>query len=50
MKNVVLNEFIRERIKENQKLFTKKEMRIIENNEMVIEKIYLLGAINFNKI
>ena len=42
MKNVVLNEFIRERIKENQKLFTKKEMRIIENNEMVIEKIYLL--------
>ncbi len=53
-KNVVLNEsierFILERIKENKELFTDKELEFIRDNTIITKKIYLLGAINFNKI
>lgn len=56
MKDVVLEEqnsiekFILERIEENKELFTQKEMEIIKSNKIIIKKIYLLGAINFNEI
>lgn len=44
MKEVVLNEFIKERIKENEVLFNKQECDIINNNRNLIKKIYILGV------
>lgn len=44
MKDVVLNEFIKERIKENEVLFNKQECDIINNNRNLIKKIYILGV------
>ena len=46
MKDVVLDEFIKERIKENKELFKKEELEYIENNKECINKIYLLGFLN----
>ena len=46
MKDVVLNEFIKERIEENKELFTKDEIQCIINNNECINKIYVLGFIN----
>ena len=44
MKEVVLNEFIKERIKENEVLFYKPVCDIINNNRNLIKKIYILGV------
>lgn len=48
-KNVV-EEIVKERIKENEKLFTKKELKFINNNFNLIKKIYLIGVINSKEI
>lgn len=45
-----MNEFIRERIKENDNLFTKEESTIIESNFTLMKKIYLLGFINASNL
>ena len=39
-------EIVRERIKENEELFSKEELQIIEKNSLLIEKIYLLGVLD----
>jgi len=46
MKEVMLKDFIRERIEENSNLFTAKEIEYINVNRECINKIYLLGFIN----
>lgn len=52
MKDVVENEvinfdeIINERVAENTKLFSKKEIDIITNNKSLVEKIYLLGTLD----
>lgn len=44
VKNVTLNNFIKERIKDNEVLFNKQEYDIINNNSDLIKKIYILGV------
>lgn len=39
-------EIVRERIKENQELFSNEEQKCIENNFTLIKKIYILGLVN----
>lgn len=41
-----IKEFVRKRINENKHLFEKEELKVIENNENLIEKIYLLGVMD----
>lgn len=41
-----LSEFVYERMKENQNLFTKKEWAIIKANQELVKKVYMIGAIN----
>lgn len=48
-KDVVLNEIIKERIKENEKMFKEDEINTIKTNTDLISKIYLLGFLD-NKI
>ena len=48
-KDVVLNKkinvesFVSERLKENKDLFTEEELKIIKGNNLLAEKIYILG-------
>lgn len=53
MKDIILNEmekesdlqnFIKERIEENRKLFTTEELHLINENYNLIKKIYILAA------
>ena len=53
MKDIILNEmekesdlqnFIKERIEENRKLFTTEELHLIKENYNLIKKIYILAA------
>ncbi len=46
MKNVTLDRFIEDRIKENEKLFTKEELEDMSHNKGYVKKIYLLGLIH----
>ena len=48
MKKEVLNveKFIKQRIEENELLFSKKEIKHIKQEFNIIKKIYLLGFIN----
>lgn len=46
MKKITLDKFVEKRVKENKKLFTKKEWKIIKSNPKIVKKIYLLGFIN----
>ncbi len=46
MKSISLEDFIKERIQENKKLFTREEMEFMKNNKECLHKVYLLGAIN----
>lgn len=41
-----LEEIVKERIKENEKLFSKEELEIINNSIKVIKKIYLLAFLD----
>ncbi len=39
-------EIVKERIRENEGLFSEKELEFIEKNDAVIKKVYILGAID----
>lgn len=41
---------IKERIEENEELFTEDELEIVEENFSVIKKVYLIGLINAKEI
>lgn len=41
-----LEEIVKERIKENKKLFSKEELEIINNSIKVVKKIYLLAFLD----
>lgn len=42
----IIEEILKERIKENEKLFNKKELKIVKENKNIIEKIYLIGILD----
>lgn len=41
-----IEEIVKERILDNKKIFTDKELKIIDENFTIIKKIYLLGSID----
>lgn len=48
MENLIMKieKIFEERVEENRKLFTEKDMLTINNNKDIMKKIYLLGLIN----
>lgn len=50
MEKEILEEIVKERVKENEKLFTEEELKFIKDNGKLIKKIYLLGLINGKNI
>lgn len=46
MKHVTLDHFIKERIKENEKLFSEEDFKYMKKNQECIKKIYLIGFTN----
>lgn len=46
MKDVTLDSFIEDRMKENGRLFTIGELECIRNNKECVKKIYMLGFIH----
>lgn len=50
--NKIINyeRIIEERLKDNIKLFNKKEIDIIKSNKDLVEKIYLLGILDCKKL
>ena len=49
-KKQTLEDFLTKRITENVKLFTQKQLDLINNNNSLIKKIYILGATNMLEI
>lgn len=45
-----LNEFVQKRVEENEKLFTKDELKLIRDNKTIFKKIYLLGLVDSKEI
>lgn len=45
MKNVV-EDIVKERIKENEELFTMEELKFITDNDNIIKKVYFLGILD----
>lgn len=45
-----LEEIVKERIKENEKLFNKEELETIENNIILTKKVYMIGLVNGKQI
>lgn len=45
-----VEKIMKERIKENEKLFNKNDLKIINNNINIMKKIYLMGLINGREI
>lgn len=45
-----LEEIVKERIKENKKLFSKEELKTIENNIILTKKVYMIGLVNGKQI
>lgn len=45
-----MNNFIKKRIKDNEKIFNKEELLQIEKNYIIIKKIYLIGLSDGQKI
>ena len=45
-----IKNFLQKRISENKKLFSKKELEIIEKNISIFKKIYILGLSDLNDI
>jgi hypothetical protein len=41
-----LEKLVKERIKENEKLFNEKELNYINNNVNIIKKLYILGMLD----
>ena len=48
MEEKSVQEIVRKRVQENQNLFTKEELEYIEDNSIRIQKVYLLGSIDYN--
>ena len=46
----IINEIVKDRIKENERLFTKQELKLIKDNDNIIKKIYLIGLIDGKNI
>lgn len=48
MENLIMKieKIFEERVEENRKLFTEKDMLTINNNKDIMKKIYLLGLMN----
>lgn len=46
----IVEEIVKERVKENQELFTEEEIKYIKKNIKTIKKIYLIGLINGRQI
>ena len=44
----VVEKTLLERIRENEKVFSKDEIIFIEKNIKIVEKIYILGALDMN--
>ncbi len=44
----VVEKTLLERIRENEKVFSKDEIIFIKNNIKIVEKIYILGALDMN--
>lgn len=42
----MIEDIIQNRINSNKNIFTEKELKIIKNNDILIHKIYLLGALD----
>ena len=45
-----MEEILKQRIKENEELFSKEELKTIENNIILTKKIYIIGLINGKQI
>ncbi len=45
-----LEEIVKERIKENEKLFSKEELKTIKNNIILTKKVYMIGLVNGKQI
>ena len=45
-----LEEIVKERIKENEKLFSEEELKTIENNIILTKKVYMIGLENGKQI
>jgi len=45
-----LEEIVKERIKENEKLFSEEELKTIENNIILTKKVYMIGLVNGKQI
>lgn len=50
MKKKTLENFIKDRVRENKKMFSQKELTKIEENIILIKKIYILALINSKDI
>ncbi|HJJ07562.1 MAG TPA: hypothetical protein OIM35_08170 [Clostridiaceae bacterium] len=50
MKENIIEEIVKERIKENKALFNKDEYNILEGNINLAKKMYILGFINARNI
>ena len=50
MKENIVGEIVKERIKENKELFDKKEYSMLEENINLAKKMYILGFINAKRI
>ena len=45
-----IEEIVKQRVEENQEFFSKKEIEVINNNFIIMKKIYLLGLLNGKEI
>ncbi len=50
MEENIVEEIVRERIKENRTLFNNEEYNILEENINLVKKMYILGFINARSI
>ncbi len=46
MESITLESFFQERVEENERLFTKEEIKQIQRHKVCMHKVYLLGLIN----
>lgn len=42
----IVEEIVKERVKENEELFTMEELKFIKDNSKILKKVYLLGLVN----
>lgn len=50
MEKLNVEKIVKERIKENEKLFIGEELQIINNNANIMKKVYILGLLDVNKL